>query len=98
VLADGAVVGRIFKAVSPFHTYSVVVEYFAPVAVDEAMEYHLNGYKVVVEVPICRTRAPNASYPYVVVTTRPAERNQSHKRIITLRPQRTRLIPSPLYG
>jgi hypothetical protein len=29
----------------------------------------LNGYKVVVEVPICRTRAPNASYPYVVVTT-----------------------------
>jgi hypothetical protein len=37
--------------------------------VDEAMEYHLNGYKVVVEVPICRTRAPNASYPYVVVTT-----------------------------
>src|SRR5262249_1028216 len=28
---------------SPLKTYSVVVEYFAPEPVDEAMEYHLNG-------------------------------------------------------
>ena len=30
---------------------------------DEATEYHLNGLNVVVDVPVCNTRAPKASYP-----------------------------------
>ena len=34
---------RVRIQVSPLKTYSVVVAYVAPVPVDDATEYHLNG-------------------------------------------------------
>jgi len=45
---------------SPLNTYWVVVAYFAPVPVELATEYHLNGYRVVVAV-LWKTREPKAS-------------------------------------
>ena len=46
---------------SPLNTYSVVVAYFAPVPVELATEYHLNGYSAVVVPVDWKTREPNAS-------------------------------------
>jgi len=46
---------------SPLKTYSVVVAYLAPVPVELATEYHLNGYRVVVVAVLWKTREPKAS-------------------------------------